>query len=165
MDEISTYEDYRPAREQGMIDIDEIVDNFEFLDDWDQRYQYLVELGENLEPLADALKTVENWVKPCMSTVHVAAEAVPRSPGLIRFRGDCDTAVIKGVLALLIDLMSYRNLADIHELDVDSLFTRLRLEENLSPNRHVGIYAIVDKMLERAEALTGADTRPIPAPH
>ena len=165
MDEISTYEDYRPAREQGVIDIDEIVDNFEFLDDWDQRYQYLVELGENLEPLPDALKTAENWVKPCMSTVHVATETVPGSPGLIRFRGDCDTAVIKGVLALLIDLMSYRSLADIHELDVDSLFTRLRLEENLSPNRHVGIYAIVDKMLERAEALTGADTRPIPAPH
>jgi len=165
MDEISTYEDYRPAREQGVIDIDEIVDNFEFLDDWDQRYQYLVELGENLEPLPDALKTAENWVKPCMSTVHVATETVPGSPGLIRFRGDCDTAVIKGVLALLIDLMSYRSLADIHELDVDSLFTRLRLEENLSPNRQVGIYAIVDKMLERAEALTGADTRPIPAPH
>ncbi len=165
MDEISTYEDYRPAREQGVIDIDEIVDNFEFLDDWDQRYQYLVELGEDLEPLPDALKTAENWVKPCMSTVHVAAETVPGSPGLIRFRGDCDTAVIKGVIALLIDLMSYRSLADIHELDVDSLFKRLRLEENLSPNRHVGIYAIVDKMLERAEALTGTDTRPVLAAH
>ena len=140
-----------------MIDIDEIVDNFEFLDDWDQRYLYLVDLGENLEPLPDALKTEENWVKPCMSTVHVAAETVPGSPGLIRFRGDCDTAVIKGVLALLIDLMSNRSLTDIHDLDVDSLFTRLRLEEHLSPNRHVGIYAIVDKMVERANALAGAD--------
>lgn len=141
-----------------MSSIDEIVDTFGFFDDWDQRYQYLVELGENLEPLPDALKTAENWVKPCMSTVHVAAEAVPGSPGLIRFRGDCDTAVIKGVLALLIDLMSYRSLADIHELDVDSLFDRLRLEEHLSPNRHVGIYAIVDKMHERAGASAGTDT-------
>jgi len=136
----------------------EIVDNFEFLDDWDQRYLYLVELGENLEPLPDELKTEENWVKPCMSTVHVAAEAVPGSPGLIRFRGDCDTAVIKGVLALLIDLMSNRSLTDIHDLDVDSLFTRLRLEEHLSPNRHVGIYAIVDKMTERANAVSGAQS-------
>ncbi len=158
MENPSKYEDYRSAWERGVIDIDEIVDNFEFLDDWDQRYEYLVELGENLEPLPDALRTEENWVKPCMSTVHVAAEAVPGSRGLIRFRGDCDTAVIKGVLALLIDLMSNRSLADIHDLDVDSLFTRLRLEEHLSPNRHVGIYAIVDKMLERAGASAGTYT-------
>ena len=148
-----------------MSSIDDIVDTFEIFDDWDQRYQYLVELGENLEPLPDAMKTAENWVKPCMSTVYVAAEAVPASPGLIRFRGDCDTAVIKGVLALLIDLMSYRSLADIHELDIDSLFTRLRLEEHLSPNRHVGIYAIVDMMLERAEASTGTDTPATLAAH
>ena len=165
MEKTSTSEDYRPAREQRVIGIDEIVDNFEFLDDWDQRYQYLVELGENLEPLPDELKTAENWVKPCMSTVHVAAEAVPRSPGLIRFRGDCDTAVIKGVLTLLIDLMSYRTLADILELDVNSLFTRLGLEEHLSPNRHVGIYAIVDKMLERARASARTDTPPVLAAH
>jgi cysteine desulfuration protein SufE len=139
-------------------DIDEIVDAFEFLDDWDQRYQYLVELGENLEPLPDGMKTEENWVRPCMSTVHVASELVPGSPELIRFRGDCDTAIIKGVLALLIDLMSNRCLADIRTMDVDSLFKRLRLEEHLSPNRHVGIYAIVDKMVERAEAIAGAET-------
>ena len=157
MENPSTYEDHRPAREPGVIDIDEIVDNFEFLDDWDQRYQYLVELGENLEPLPDELKTGENWVRPCMSTVHVAAEAVPGSPGLIRFRGDCDTAVIKGVLALLIDLMSSRSLTDIRDMDVDNLFKRLRLEEHLSPNRHVGIYAIVDKMVERANALAGTE--------
>ncbi|MEW8220480.1 MAG: SufE family protein, partial [Candidatus Thiodiazotropha taylori] len=53
--------------------IDQIVETFEFLDDWDSRYQYLIELGENLPSMPDALKTEENWVKPCMSTVHVAA--------------------------------------------------------------------------------------------
>jgi cysteine desulfuration protein SufE len=133
-----------------MSEIDEIVDTFEFLDDWDQRYQYLMELGEHLPPLPDELKTVENWVKPCMSTVHVVAETVPDQPGIIRFRGDCDTAIIKGVLGLLIDLLSNRTLEEIRTMDVDSLFKRLQLEEHLSPSRHVGIYAIVDKMLERA---------------
>ena len=141
-----------------MSSIDDIVDTFEFFDDWDQRYRYLVELGENLAPLPDALKTGENWVKPCMSTVHVAAESVPDHPGLIRFRGDCDTAIIKGVLALLIDLMSGHTLDEIEQMDVDTLFQRLRLEEHLSPNRHVGIYAIVDKMLERANNLTALRT-------
>jgi cysteine desulfuration protein SufE len=140
----------------GMSEIDGIVDAFEFLDDWEQRYQYLVELGERLPPLPDELKTEENWVKPCMSTVHVSAEAVPDSSGLIRFRGDCDTAIIKGVLALLIDLLSNRTLDEIRGLDVDGLFRRLQLQEHLSPNRHVGIFAIVDKMRERAAALSDA---------
>jgi cysteine desulfuration protein SufE len=136
-----------------MSEIEEIVDTFEFLDDWDQRYQYLMELGEHLPALPEELKTEENWVKPCMSTVHVAAEPVPDQPGQIRFRGDCDTAIIKGVLGLLIDLLSYRTLDEIRSTDVDGLFKRLQLEEHLSPSRHVGIYAIVDKMIERAEAV------------
>jgi len=136
-----------------MSEIEEIVDTFEFLDDWDQRYQYLMELGEHLPVLPAELKTEENWVKPCMSTVHVVAESVPGQPGQIRFRGDCDTAIIKGVLGLLIDLLSYRTLDEIRSTDVDGLFKRLQLEEHLSPSRHVGIYAIVDKMIERAEAL------------
>ncbi|MEJ2455287.1 MAG: SufE family protein [Candidatus Thiodiazotropha sp.] len=136
-----------------MSEIEEIVDAFEFLDDWDARYQYLIELGEDLPPMPTGLKTEENWVKPCMSTVHVAAQRDPDQPELIRFVGDCDTAIIKGVLALLIDLLSHRRLDEIREMDVDGLFKQLQLEEHLSPNRHVGIYAIVDKMRERAAAL------------
>ena len=54
-----------------MIEIDDIVKNFEFFDDWEARYQYLIELGESLPAMPDALKVEENWVKPCMSTVHV----------------------------------------------------------------------------------------------
>jgi cysteine desulfuration protein SufE len=137
-----------------MSEIEEIIDTFEFLDDWDQRYQYLMELGERLPAMPVELKTEENWVKPCMSTVHVAAEPVPDNPGLIRFRGDCDTAIIKGVLGLLIDLLSNRTLEEIRGMDVDGLFKRLQLEEHLSPSRHVGIYAIVDKMIERAGAVS-----------
>ena len=140
-----------------MSEIDDIVDSFEFLDDWEQRYQYLMELGEDLPPLPEVLKTEENWVKPCMSTVHVHAEAVAHQPGLIRFRGDCDTAIIKGVLALLINLLSNHSLEEMRAMDLDGLFKRLQLQEHLSPNRHVGIYAIVDKMLERAEAVAGHD--------
>ena len=139
-----------------MSEIEEIVDAFEFLDDWDARYQYLIELGESMAVMPPARKTQENWVKPCMSTVHVDAEPVPEAPSLIRFVGDCDTAIIKGVLALLIDLLSNRTLDEIREIDVDGLFKRLQLEEHLSPNRHVGIYAIVEKMLERADAVPPA---------
>ncbi len=147
-----------PAQQvNAMSEIDEIVETFDFLDDWDSRYQYLIELGEQLPAMPDALKIEENWVKPCMSTVHVAAQTDPDRPGRICYMGDCDTAVIKGVLALLIDLLSHRTLYEIEQMDVDRLFSRLQLEEHLSPNRHVGIYAIVDKMRERAAALIGGN--------
>lgn len=141
-----------------MIDIDEIVENFDFFDDWDARYQYLIELGESLPAMPDALKVEENWVKPCMSTVHVSAHRQKDDTSQIYFKGDCDTAIIKGVLALLIDLLSHRTLNEISSMDVDSLFRRLKLEEHLSPNRHVGIYAIKEKMIERAEALSKVES-------
>jgi cysteine desulfuration protein SufE len=139
-------------------EIDEIVGNFEFFDDWDARYQYLIELGEALPAMPDALKVEQNWVKPCMSTVHVSAHSESDDPVMIYFKGDCDTAIIKGVLALLVELLSHRTLNEIRSMDVDSLFKRLKLEEHLSPNRHVGIYAIVEKMIERAEALSGVES-------
>ncbi|MGD2084415.1 MAG: SufE family protein [Chromatiales bacterium] len=138
-----------------MTDIDEIVDTFELLGDWDQRYEYLLELGERMEPMPAEEKTEENRVKPCMSTVHVHPFKDPDQPERIRYRGDCDTAIIKGVLALLVDLFSGRTAREIQEMDVDGLFSRLRLAEHLSPNRHVGIYAIVDKMKEQAAQAAG----------
>ena len=131
----------------------EIVDTFELIGDWDQRYAYLIELGERLPRMPDELKTDDNRVKPCMSTVYVSAYRDPQLPGGVRYHGDCDTAVIKGVLALLIELSAGQTNAAIQALDVDEIFERLQLDENLSPNRHVGVYAIVDLMKEQAARL------------
>jgi cysteine desulfuration protein SufE len=127
--------------------IQDIIDTFDLLGDWEQRYQYLVEIGERLPPMAAADKTDANRVMECMSTVHVAAK--PEN-GVIRFDGDCDTAIIKGVVALLVGLFSGKSAAEIEQLDVDALFAGLKLEEHLSPNRHVGVYAIVNKMKGQA---------------
>ena len=136
-----------------MTELSDIVDTFELLEDWDQRYQYLVELGERLPAFPDELRTEANHVKPCMSTVYVAASPDPDNPGQVRYRGDCDTAIIKGVLALLIDLCSGRSVAEVEAIDMDEVFERLQLDEHLSPNRHVGVYAIVDLMKAQARAL------------
>lgn len=131
--------------------IHDIVDSFDLLADWDQRYQYLVELGERMPTIPEEDKTEENLVKECMSMVYVAAHPDPRRPEHLAFTGDCDTAVIKGVVALLVDLFSGKTPTEIAELDVDTLFKGLHLEEHLSPNRHVGVYAIVDKMKNKAK--------------
>ncbi len=136
-----------------MTSLDDIVDTFELLGDWDQRYQYLTELGEKLPPLPEAARIEDNKVKGCMSQVWVYAYPSPDDPALVRFHGDCDTSIIKGVLALLIQLVEDRTAEEIEALDVDEFFEKLKLDEHLSPNRHVGIYAIVDLMKKQVREL------------
>ena len=135
-------------------EIEDIVDTFELLGDWDQRYEYLVELGGRLPPMDPADKTDTNRVMECMSTVHVVARP-ENDAGRLRFEGDCDTAIIKGVVALLVGLFSGKTTAEIDDTDVDALFEGLKLEEHLSPNRHVGVYAIVNKMKRQAQLAVG----------
>ena len=129
------------------MQLDEIVDIFELLGDWDQRYQYLVELGEKLPIMPEHMKIDENRVKACMSKVWVVAY---KQDGPIRFYGDCDTSVIKGVLALLIDLCNDKSAKEIQAIDMDEIFKRLNLDEHLSPNRHIGVYAMFDLMKQKA---------------
>jgi len=137
-------------------EIQEIIDDFDLLDDWDSRYQYLVEIGERMPVMDVADKTEANWVRECMSTVHVAAHRMSDDPSRLVFTGDCDTAIIKGVVAILLRLLSGKTPAEIEGTDVDALFKGLRLEEHLSPNRHVGVYAIVNKMKGQAQAHAAA---------
>jgi cysteine desulfuration protein SufE len=131
-------------------EIQEIIEDFDLLGDWDERYQYLVEVGERLPAMPAAEKTEANRVKECMSLVHVAPHPDESVPPRLRFTGDCDTAIIKGVVAILVRLFSGKTPTEIESLDVDALFEGLHLEEHLSPNRHVGVYAIVEKLKGQA---------------
>jgi len=143
-------------RDRGQMrdtEISDIIDDFELLGDWDQRYQYLVELGERLAPMDPEDKTDANRVIECMSLVHVCARQDSARADRVQYQGDCDTAIIKGVVALLVGLFSGKTPAEIEALDVDALFEGLHLQEHLSPNRHVGVYAIVNKMKRQALAL------------
>lgn len=133
-----------------MKELDEIVEIFDMLGDWDARYEYLVELGEQMDPMPDEEKTEDNRVKGCMSKVWVQAHTDPADKQKLFYHGDCDTAVIKGVLALLIKMASGKTAKELEALDVDEVFERLNLDEHLSPNRHVGVYAIVELMKAQA---------------
>ncbi|WP_295434156.1 SufE family protein [uncultured Thiodictyon sp.] len=133
-------------------EIKAVIEDFELFDDWDQRYQYLVEIGERLPAMPTAEKTEDNRVKECMSLVHLAPHPDAASPPRLHFTGDCDTAIIKGVVALLVQLYSGKTAAQIEATDAEALFEGLHLEEHLSPNRHVGVYAIVEKLRRQAQA-------------
>ena len=139
-----------------VLTVEEVLENFELLDDWDARYAYLVELGETLPPMDDALRTEANRVRACMSKVWVCPTADPADQDRLVYQGDCDTAIIKGVLARLIGVMSRRTHDEISALDLDRLFGELKLADHLSPNRHVGIYAIVELMKEQARSVVAA---------
>lgn len=139
-----------------MTTLDDIVDTFELLGDWEQRYQYLTELGEQLPVMPEDAHNDANKVKGCMSQVWVQAWPDADAPDKLHYYGDCDTPIIKGVLALLIQLSDGRTAAEIQQLDVDEFFTRLQLDEHLSPNRHVGIYAIVELMKKQARECAAA---------
>jgi cysteine desulfuration protein SufE len=139
-----------------MSSLDDYVDAFELLGDWEQRYEYLSELGEKLPELPDEARTEENKVKGCMSQVWVQAYKDPGRGGRIFYHADCDTTTIKGVLALLVELMSDRAVDEIQAVDLDEIFERLNLYDHLSPNRHVGVYSIVRMMKEQAQALSKA---------
>jgi len=148
----------RLASEPAVLTPQEVIDNFEFLDDWETRYAYLVELGEALPVLDDAYRTEANRVQGCMSKVWICPVPNPDDSARLDYVGDCDTATIKGVLALLIGLMSDRTPDEIAMLDLDDLFDQLKLADHLSPNRHFGIYAIVEMMKAQA-AESSAATR------
>lgn len=136
-----------------MSRLDDLVDIFELIGDWEQRYNYFIELGEKLSKMPVDLMLDKNNVHGCMSRVYVSAYHDAEDPRLIRFHGFCDTSIIRGVLAILIQLAEGKTAKQVAELDVDELFTRLHLDDHLSPNRHVGIYAIVALMKEQAHNL------------
>ena len=140
-----------------MLTPEEVIENFEFLENWDARYAYLVELGEALPSLDEALRTEDHRVQGCMSKVWVCPVPDEDRPGALRYVGDCDTAIIKGVLALVIQLCSGRTPQEIAELDLDDLFHQLHLAEHLSPNRHFGIYSLVEMMKKQAQEAEGPE--------
>ena len=142
-----------------MTVIDDIADDFEILGDWEQRYQYLIELGEKLPQMPEILKTDDNKVKGCMSDVWVSAYTDAQDKQRLHYFGDCNTSVIKGVLAILIQMADGKPEQAISQVNADELFERLNLDEHLSPNRHVGVYGIVELMKTQAAQLNQASPR------
>ena len=127
---------------------EEIVETFQFITDWETRYHFLADLGEELPSLDVIHQVDENRVHGCMSKVWIVAESDDVDSCLLHFKGDCDTATIKGLVAVLIALYSGKTPQAILDIDADEIFEKLGLFDHLSPTRHVGVYAIVEKIKE-----------------
>ena len=131
--------------------IDELIENFEFLDSWEDKYRYIIELGEKLAPLAEELHTEEWKVKGCQSQVWLVPQKL--SDGKIAFLGDSDAMIVKGLIAIV--LMIYNNLTsnEIKKLAINDIFASIGLQEHLSPSRRNGLEAMIEKIKLYAEVL------------
>ena len=119
---------------------DELVEEFSMFDDWLDKYEYLIDLGKNLEPFPEELKTNDRLIKGCQSRVWLDAEA---KDGVIVFRADSDAIITKGIISMLISVYSGRGAAEIAEDDF-SFVDRLGLKENLSPTRANGLVSMLE---------------------
>ena len=141
-----------------MTGIDDIRDNFELLDDWDDRYRYVIELGRTLEPMPEAEHSAENKVQGCVSQVWLQ-KFVDRdgSTPVLKYRGDSDAHIVRGLVAIVLSLYSGHTPKDILATDALSVFEEFGFREHLSPQRSNGLRAMVERIKTDAkEALAEA---------
>src|ERR1700730_8004675 len=138
--------------------IDDIIENFALLDQWDDRYRYVIELGRMLAPLSDAERNEANKVQGCASQVWLATNIQPdgQAGPVLTFVGDSDAHIVRGLIAILLALYSGRPARDILSADAIALFDRLGLREDLTPQRSNGFPSMVERI--RSDARTALAT-------
>lgn len=142
-----------------MADIQEIIDNFSVLDDWDDRYRYLIELGRELRPLPPSAHTDVNKVQGCTSQVWLETDVRPSGADgpVLTFAGDSDAHLVRGLIAVLFAMFSGKAAKDILSVDALALFEKMGLREHLTPQRSNGFRAMVERIRSEARAaLAGA---------
>jgi len=137
-----------------MADIEEIIDNFAVLDDWDDRYRYLIELGRELPPLSEAAHNDVNKVQGCASQVWLDTTVRPNGAGgpVLTFEGDSDAHIVRGLIAVLFAIYSGKRARDILVIDAIKLFESMGLREHLTPQRSNGFRSMVERIRADARA-------------
>jgi cysteine desulfuration protein SufE len=137
-----------------MTAIEEIVENFGLLDEWDDRYRYVIELGRTLTPLPDEAHVDANKVQGCASQVWLLTDVKPNgaSGPTLTFQGDSDAHIVRGLIAILFALYSGKSARDILAIDSLALFDRIGLRENLTPQRSNGLRSMVERIRAEAKA-------------
>jgi len=136
------------------VTIDELFEDFEDLPDWDERCDYLIDLGFEVPKLPDEAKTDENKVHGCQSNVWLVSELKPATPPTIEFIANSDAIIVNGLIAVLMALYSGKTPQEILEIDPKDVFTKLGLERHLSSQRRNGLYSMVERI--RRLAIEGA---------
>jgi cysteine desulfuration protein SufE len=138
--------------------IDSLIDDFAFIDDWEERYRYVIELGRTLTPLADADRTEANKVQGCASQVWLARHPArgPAGEPVLTYTGDSDAHIVKGLVAVMLTIFSGKTPGEILATDAMGLFDKLGLKEHLTPQRSNGVRSMVERIRADARAALAA---------
>jgi cysteine desulfuration protein SufE len=136
-----------------MTTIDEIRENFELLEEWDDRYRYVIELGRTLEPMPEAEHSQVNKVQGCASQVWLSKKLERGGNGpMLKYRGDSDAHIVRGLIAILLTLYSGRSPQEILATDAISVFDEFGFRDHLTPQRSNGLRAMVERIRTDARA-------------
>ena len=124
-------------------DLEELVENFALFDDWEERYRYLIDLGRGLALMDEGLKTEEHLVKGCTARVWMVAGV---KDGRFEFTADSDAHIVRGLIAVLQEAYGGRTPEEVRETDIEDAFAQMGLDQNLSPNRRNGFFAMVEEI-------------------
>ncbi len=139
--------------------LEKIISDFEFLDEWEDRYRYIIELGRSLEPLSDEDRSDENKVEGCASQVWLATRVGPNGGGegpRLSYIGDSDAHIVRGLIAILFAIYSNKPASEIINTDAHAVFRDLGLGEHLTPQRSNGFASMVERI--RSDARHAMET-------
>jgi len=122
---------------------EDIVETFEFLDDWEDRYRHVIDMGRAMPPLDEAFRVPATKVDGCASQVWLVPNV---EQGVLRFEGESDAMIVRGLIAILIALYSEQTLSDVLDIDAGAEMARLGLDEHLSAQRSNGLRAMVERI-------------------
>jgi len=136
------------------MNVEEIIENFQFLDDWDDRYKYLIELGSALPDFPEEKQTAENKVQGCVSQVWVTVDKSDDEDPIMIFQGSSDAHIVSGLVAITLAIFSDKKASEILETDEHATFNAIDLSEHITPQRSNGLRALVERIkLHAKEAL------------
>jgi cysteine desulfuration protein SufE len=136
-----------------MASTSQLIEDFELLDDWEERYRYIIELGRALPAMDEAFKTASTKVSGCASQVWIRSQIVPVASGRgLALQGDSDALIVKGLIAIVFGIVEGLSLQDIVALDPQSLFSRIGLADHLTPQRSNGLASMVKRIKADAAA-------------
>lgn len=133
-----------------MAELQTILDDFSFLDDWEDRYRYVIELGKALPDLPESDKTADHKVQGCASQVWLVSDVESGPDPIMHFRGDSDAHIVRGLVAIVLAVYSGKHASEIAKLDAISVFSEIGLVEHLSAQRANGLRSMVNRIRETA---------------
>ncbi|HEV7280979.1 MAG TPA: SufE family protein [Pirellulaceae bacterium] len=133
-----------------MITVEELIEDFAEFEDWQDRYRYLLEMGDDLPDYPEEEKTDTNLVQGCQSRVWMTADVDDSPAQKLHLQADSDSAIVKGLIAILVALYDDRPAREVNEVPIESVFQQIGLGQRLSPQRSNGFYAMVNRIRDLA---------------